>query len=170
MKKILKNILGGFINKRFYKLAHNTMIKLPKGSKVFIFDLDNTLADTFGQKHLTDVAHFPKMIELVKQKITEGPVYFLTARNITTYKTTKQWLQNRGFSFPNQQLLFVTEPHHKIALLHSAIAKGLQIEYYDDLSYNHEKGEVKYFDEVIKVISSLPISYKGINDFKHLQQ
>ena len=97
-------------------------------------------------------------------------VYFLSARNITTYSTTKQWLQSRGFNKPDFELIFVTEPSKKIKILSDAIAKGLIVEYYDDLCYNHENGIIKKYDAVIKAVSELKLNYKGIDDFAHLQQ
>ena len=170
MKMILKRIFAGVIDKRFTALADKNMNLLPKGSTVYIFDIDNTLANTCGEKHLTAVNDFPKMIKLVKEKRKNGMVYFLSARNITTYSTTKQWLHNRGFSKPDYELIFVTDPSKKIKILSDAIAKGLLVEYYDDLCYNHENGTIKKYDAVIKAVSELKLKYEGIDDFAHLQQ
>ncbi len=169
MKRILKRIFAGVIDKRFTALANKNMKLLPKGSLVFIFDIDNTIANTCGQKHLTAVNDFPEMIKLVKEKRKEGMVYFLSARNIITYSSTQQWLQKRGLNKPDYELLFVTDPSKKIQILADAISMGLQVEYYDDLCYNHENGNIKKYDGVIKAVSELNLTYKGIDDFGHLQ-
>ena len=170
MKRILKRIFAGVIDKRFTAFAHKKMNLLPKGSSVYIFDIDNTIANTCGQKHLTAVDDFPEMIKLVKGKRKNGMVYFLSARNIITYSSTQQWLQKRGFNAPEYELIFVTEPSKKIKILTDAINKGLQVEYYDDLCYNHENGNIKKYDAVIKAVSELKLTYKGMDDFGHLQQ
>ena len=170
MKRILKRIFAGVIDKRFTAFANKKMNLLPKGSSVFIFDIDNTIANTCGQKHLTGVNDFPEMINLVKEKREQGMVYFLSARNITTYYSTQQWLKKRGFREPDYHLIFVTEPSMKIKVLINAINKGLQIEYFDDLCYNHENGRIKKYDTVINEIQQLKLIYKGIEDFRHLQK
>ncbi len=170
MKRILKSIFASLIDKRFTSFADKNMTLLPKGSTVYVFDIDNTLANTCGQKHLTSVSDYPEMIKLVKEKRKNGMVYFLSARNITTYSTTMKWLQNRGFSKPDYELIFVTSPSKKIKILSDAISKGLLVEYYDDLCYNHENGTIKKYDAVIKAVSELKLNYKGIDDFAHLQQ
>ena len=170
MKRILKRIFAGMIDKRFAALTHKRMSLLPNGSAVYIFDIDNTIADTCGKKHLTTVNEFPEMIKLVKEKRKEGMVYFLSARNIMTYSSTQQWLQKRGFKRPEFELIFVTEPTKKIRILSDAISMGLRVEYYDDLCYNHENGIIKKYDTVINEVLKLQLSYKGIDDFGHLQQ
>ncbi len=170
MKRILKRIFSGVVDKKFTAFANKKMNLLPKGSTIYIFDIDNTIANTYGQKYLTAVNDFPEMIKLVKEKRKEGMVYFLSARNIITYSSTKQWLQKRGFNTPEYELIFVTEPSKKIKILTDAINKGLQVEYYDDLCYNHENGNIKKYDNVIKAVLELKLKYKGINDFGHLQQ
>lgn len=170
MKRILKSIFSGIIDKKFTKIAYKNMQFLPQGSNVYIFDIDNTIADTCGQKHLTNVKDFPKMISLVKEKRQTGMVYFLSARNILTYSSTQKWLQKRGFKNPEYELIFVTEPYKKLKILSHAISKGLQVEYYDDLCYNHENGLIKKYDEVLKSVTALKLTYKGIDDFRHLQQ
>lgn len=170
MKRVLKHIFSGLIDKKFTAFADNKMKLLPKGSRIYIFDIDNTIADTCGQKHLTSVKDFPRMIQLVKEKRKEGMVYFLSARSILTYSTTKQWLQKKGFTKPEYELIFVTEPSKKIKILSDAVSKGLQVEYYDDLCYNHENGTIKKYDDVIRSVSELRLTYKSIDDFVHLQK
>ena len=170
MKRLLKRIFASAIDKRFTSLANKKMSLLPQGSQIYFFDIDNTLANTCGKKHLTTVNDFPEMIKLVKEKRKSGMVYFLSARNITTYSTTKQWLQSRGFNKPDFEIIFVTEPSKKIKILSDAISKGLLVEYYDDLCYNHENGIIKKYDAVIKTVSELKLNYRGIDDFAHLQK
>ena len=110
------------------------------------------------------------MIELVKEKAQEGKVFFLTARNITTFPSTIQWLVNKGFKKGSFELVFLTTPAKKIKILQRAAVHGLDVEYYDDLCYNHENGEIKKYEQVINEVKSLKIKYKGIDDFRHLQQ
>ena len=170
MRKVLKKLFGGFVDDYFTGNACKKILSIGPSNKIFFFDIDNTIADTQGAKHLTLVKEFPLMIDLVKEKAQEGKVFFLTARNITTFPSTMQWLMKKGFLKGSFELIFLTAPAKKIKILQAAAAHGLNVEYYDDLCYNHENGEIKKYDQVINEVKSLKISYKGIDDFRHLQQ
>lgn len=170
MKKVLKKLFGFFVDDYFISNASKKILSLGPSNKIFFFDIDNTIADTQGAKHLTLVKEFPLMIDLVKEKAQEGKVFFLTARNITTFPSTMQWLVKKGFEKGSFELIFLTTPAKKIKILHTAATHGLDVEYYDDLCYNHEYGEIKKYDQVINEVKSLKIRYKGIDDFRHLQQ
>lgn len=169
MKRLLKKVFGNSIDNYFIRHAHKQTAALPQGSTVFFFDIDNTIADTRGKRHLTGVNDFPAMVALVKESAKQGKVFFLTARNIITYRSTLRWLQQRGFNKNKFGLVFLTDPSKKIKVLENAIACGLNVVLYDDLCYNHENGEIKKYDAVIEEIKKLDLSYKGIEDFKHLQ-
>jgi hypothetical protein len=43
------------------------------------------------------------------------------------------------------------------------------ITYFDDLSYNHENGEVMYYNEVIEAVKKMPIKYIGYDELLALQ-
>lgn len=43
------------------------------------------------------------------------------------------------------------------------------IVYFDDLSYNHENGEVLYYDDVIEAVQKMPIHYIGYGELLILQ-
>jgi hypothetical protein len=43
------------------------------------------------------------------------------------------------------------------------------IVYFDDLSYNHENGEVLYYDDVIEAVQKMPIRYIGYEELLVLQ-
>lgn len=170
MKRIIKKIFGGFFNNHFKKLAEKKLKNISKDTIIYFFDIDNTLADTKGVKHLTNVTAFPKMISLVKEKAAAGKVFFLTARNITTYSSTVQWLNRQELGAPAFDLIFLTAPHEKLPVLQAAINMGFTVEYYDDLCYNHENNDIKKYDDVINAVARLNLKYNGIDDFVHLQQ
>lgn len=170
MKKVLKKLFGRFVDDYFTNNACKKIRDLSPESKIYFFDIDNTIADTQGAKHLTLVNEFPYMINLVKEKGLQGKIFFLTARNITTFPSTMQWLLKKGFIKKEFELIFLTAPAKKIKILQTAATHGLDVEYYDDLCYNHENKEIKKYDDVIAEVSNLKIIYKGIDDFRHLQK
>ncbi|MNR52402.1 hypothetical protein D3C85_1722480 [compost metagenome] len=46
------------------------------------------------------------------------------------------------------------------------ILKGVELVYIDDLSYNHEHGELKLYHELIRELKDLPLTYLGIKEIE----
>ena len=76
MKKVLKKLFGRFVDEYFTNNACKRIRDLSPESKIYFFDIDNTIADTQGTKHLTLVNEFPYMINLVKEKVCREKYFF----------------------------------------------------------------------------------------------
>ncbi len=128
----------------------------------YIIDIDNTIADTWPTLKSIDNEYlryknlfgFQKMISYLKTKKLEKNVHFvfLSARNPRHYFVTKKWLKNQGFTSVN--LILVPSPHDKLEII-KLIPKRKSIFIYDDLSYNHENGEIKFYSEIINELKDM---------------
>ena len=59
--------------------------------------------------------------------------------------------------------MVVDSPQSKLKFIKKLIKQKNEIHYYDDLSYNHENGEIKLYFDVIEVVNNLPIKYFGLD-------
>jgi len=109
------------------------------------------------------------MIALVKQKYQEGKVIaFISARSFRHYPVTIRWLRQQGI-YRNNAFLVHT-PQQKVKMIKQASALFRRVEVYDDFSYNHEQGEVKFYHDCIDQIQQLPnVTYLGYSDLLYLQ-
>ena len=128
---------------------------------IAVFDIDNTLADTWPSflkeykadgDRLNSLIPFSSMIELIYSYSRLGHhVMFLTARDYRYYFLTKSWLERYvkcGFS-----LVMVSRPSEKVRILESF--SGCNIDFYDDLSHSHETGMVKYYSGDIQDVKNI---------------
>lgn len=148
-----------------------------KYTRVFIFDIDNTIADTWysykltfyrsNQHRLLSLPIFIKMRRLISilYKNPNTKVFFLTARSLYDYQTTFQWLKSQGFPLKFSDLFIVNSPKFKIKILSALKNQKLNVYYIDDLSYNHEKGTIKFYNSEIKDITKLVSAEKHIKYF-----
>jgi hypothetical protein len=137
--------------------------------KIVVFDIDNTIANTWPsllckykseEDRLISLPVFDKVVEVVKSHIATGEkIIFLTARDYRQYFVTLKWLKNIGFS--NVNLVMVSKPLEKIFLLSKIPQKNILL--YDDMSYNHEKGCVQFYEKEIYLISQM----KNIKHFDY---
>jgi hypothetical protein len=137
---------------------------------IYIFDLDNTLGDTYPTlihrnpnelQRLAQIKAFPRMCSLAN-RVAQSPsrvVFVLTARQYSTQKITEQWIANAGIDIPASHIFIVLSPMQKIILLKWIAWFCPRITFIDDMSYNLEKGEVKFYD---KAIASLPLRVRYI--------
>ncbi|MFC4722881.1 hypothetical protein ACFO5O_11150 [Geojedonia litorea] len=154
-----------------------------KYSRVFIFDIDNTIAHTwfsfnttyFKNNHdrLLSLPIFTKMRRLISilYKNPNTIVLFLTARSLHDYPVTYKWLKSQGFPLKYSDLFIVNSPRFKIKILSALKKQKVNVYYIDDLSYNHENGVVKFYDSEIKDIKNLStlqenIKYFGYDDIE----
>jgi hypothetical protein len=139
---------------------------------IYIVDIDNTLAHTWPshtykyssqkQKYLS-LSVMWKIFHEVK-KIQQGGnrIVFLSARKCTLYFVTMAWLKSSGMAVSWSNLFLVSSAEKKIAFLEHAIRLGCKITYIDDLSGNHEKGEVIMYEGIInKVKKYKEVEYLG---------
>lgn len=138
--------------------------------RIYIFDIDNTLSDSYpslvNKKNffflfrffseslrVIRLPFFEKMTLIVKNRIKRKNVniFFLSARHYSLWIPTYLSLIIRLGFFHPKRLILVKETNLKINILKSIISKNEKekIRLIDDLSYNHENGEVKFYEKVI---------------------
>jgi len=152
----------------YFRFIFGVILARSARSKVAVFDLDNTLFDTWPlrtqalpERMIYDrVRPFTHVVELVNQLRRDGfHVLFITSRRFRFYGITFRSLL-RIFSWRVAgQLVLVESPEDKIPYLELLIARYTLVHYYDDLSYNHEHGEVKTYQEVIERVNKLRLVY-----------
>ena len=148
-------------------------ININKRRKIFIFDIDNTLADSWRsslcnkkltrRELLSGIAVFINMRNLICQ-IIQNPhnkVIFLTARRFHDLPVTYHWLRSVGIQVSIFDVLICNHASSKIWLMKLAVNFfAPNIIYVDDLTYNHENGDIKTYP-FVKDLDSLPIQYFG---------
>lgn len=166
-----------FFARKLVKLYFKSIFcKYKNYDSVCIFDIDNTIANTWPSfnkvykntnERLLSLEVFSPMIEKVHHYYKTGhQVLFLTARSYRSFYITKKWLKKHGIYKSN--LIIVNNPMEKIELIKSL---NKSIIYYDDMSYNHENGEVKFYDECIREIDKMKnIKYYGYKEIRQMQE
>ncbi len=157
-----------YINKIIFIFFLLTYILLIyKKKRLIIFDIDNTLADTWpsflenydsDKERLTNLKPFKSIVKIVLNYESEGnKIIFMSARPYFCYKLTKNWLvRNCTKDF---DLILVSNPFEKLKLL--KLFRDKEIIFYDDLSHSHEKGFIAYYEDVLRELSNL-------NNVKHI--
>ena len=126
---------------------------------VYIFDIDNTMSNTWPTlidkhysseyKRLESLPAFIEMRHIVLSLINKKrKVLFLCARHYKYDEVTYKWLLSLGLDISEKQIFLVPNPNDKIFFL-KEIGANTTVEYYDDLSYNHENNLILYYDNVI---------------------
>lgn len=153
-------------------------VSSPQRKKLNNFDVDNTRADTWPSyllpfpsfwKRLYAILPFPAVSRLVREKNRSGePVVFFAARGYRYYWVIMQWLEKQGIFRWN--LFLVRTSQEKVELVKLACRFFKAVELYDDISYNHEKGEVKFYDDCIQELQKIPnLAYHGYSELLQLQ-
>ena len=174
VKQLLKKPIVSFYKKRNFRKFQKYLTSQKERNKLIIFDLDNTLAHTFPELHKPDTNEMYKNIPPHNNMVNLANVEFnssndcliLTARDYKYRSATQFWLA-KHIKADKIPLFIVPSAKDKIRYLNLAIQRYNEVMYYDDLSYNHEKGEVKFYTDVIEEVEKLPlkyIGYKEIND------
>jgi hypothetical protein len=171
MRRLIKTaIYQGF--DYYFKLRFRRFLKSNgAGGRVYLVDIDNTLADTWpslqhyvyrNERHrYQSLSVFIGMRNYILSKLrNHDRVVFLSARGYFNYRTTQQWLVSCGILA--DELILVANAFEKLFYVHALISGGLEVIYVDDLSYNHEYGEVRLYDDLICSLNKLPITYMGI--------
>ena len=160
------------INIQLLKFRRN--IKNVK-KNIVIVDLDNTIADTwvlrnkgYSEKYIyQNVKLINETISFIRESFsnTKNDVYILTARNYRYYYTTNTWLLSHSIHYP---LYMVPNPEHKLKFIGKNTCQ--KIVWIDDLSYNHENGDVKFYNSVIDQLKySKNITYLDYNFIQELK-
>lgn len=143
---------------------------------IYVFDLDNTLGNTFPTlinrnpnelERLKNIQPFERMCRLAHSIANSDSrtVLVLTARQYTAQQVTEKWIENAGIGISPAHVFLVLSPMHKVWLLKVASLFCKRIVFIDDMSYNHENGEVKFYE---KAIAALPrkVKYIGYRQIK----
>lgn len=170
LPKIIRKFVDKISDSISFILFKYKISTLRKFNEVVIFDLDNTLLDTYPLLNfmgLRDVFRsvktHPGMMNLFNEySEKEVFLFILSSRKIKFYGITNQYLkQNVNTKVP---FYLVSEPFKKIKFLKYSASCFKRVTLYDDLSYNHENGEVKFYQEIINEVKKLSISYFGYEE------
>jgi hypothetical protein len=141
---------------------------------------------------IMSIAPFEAMQRLFEDIPPRTRVIFLSARYYIRYFVTKTWLKKHGFWQADSALILVERMHDKAPLLEGVLKNYFEkktppekksgqapqylndlnnypITFFDDLSYNHEKGEVLFYKEVIEAVQKMPIKYIGYEELLLMQ-
>jgi len=170
LRKLIRKLLDFICDNISYFFFRISISKYSKKHEAVIFDLDNTLVDTYpllNRMSLSEVFRnakvHPVMVSLLKDFSKKDiKIYILTSRKINYYYITKFFLIENCME--NVPFFLVSKPIEKIKFLKSATRVFHKVTYYDDLSFNHENGEVKFYQDIINEIHKLPVSYFGYKE------
>ncbi len=164
--------------KIYFKLVFTLFLRRSTRNKVAVFDLDNTIFDTWPlrTKNLSEkeiylsAPPFKNVINLVKEIHRNNyHVIFLTSRRFRSYFLT---LRSLSSHFPfriSKNLILVQKPQDKIYYINELTSFYSEVEYYDDLSHSQEHGEVKYYSDVIDKINTLNVKYFDAQYIREVQ-
>lgn len=146
-----------------------------------VFDIDNTLAATAPllknksnipnfYEHLPVIYRMNDVIQNYKEKGYH--ICFLTARKYSYHDATFTWLKSNGWISDTYQLLIVRFAKDKLAFLQKMKNHSKDtIDYWDDLTYNHEREEIKFYDSVIQEVEQMDwIHYFGYQEIEKTAQ
>jgi len=176
LKKILKYFYF-FVYQKYFEFKFIKIFK--EYNEIYIFDIDNTIADTWPSfllgysslnERLSGLAIFYNMRNFIlKLKKQNKKIIYLTARPYKTYNLTFSWLKSNGLIENKKDLILVSEPAEKVSLLKKLERENNIVHYYDDMSYNHENGEVKYYiNEIDKIKKLKNIKYNSWQIIKYI--
>ena len=140
------------------------IVHFVKSNTYYCFDIDNTLADTWHsyqykykntfERHKS-LAVFVNMRQLILKKIKNEKVIFLSSRQFYLYLSTYFWLRSVHIPIDFFSIFLVSNPNTKIKFIKHLLKQGKKVIYIDDMSYNHENGNIKQYDSVINELIQL---------------
>lgn len=139
----------------FYRVISNT------SKQILLLDIDNTLADTWptiNQSWNSESERLSKLnpLESVISHLfknyspKEYQWVFLSSRSYFSHYVTICWLKRNKMPAGWKNVILVQSPMEKIDLINKYVKN--KIVYFDDLSYNHENGEMKFYEKQIELI------------------
>lgn len=156
----------------FFRQLFLAKSRINSRASLYIFDIDNTLGDTYptlrkkypsDKERLLSIPVFPQIKNIIQQllKSESRKVIFLTARSYKSWSITHQWLVSNGIEVNLSDVIIVSTPAQKIKLLQSIIPRQKPITFIDDMSWNHENGQVRFYENEIRLLSGLPLRHIG---------
>ena len=178
VKVILRNISSSISKTVFWLDYVRYLKKVGCENELVIFDLDNTLADTFPylqNQNLKELySKVPIHIGMYKVfeecLLSKKNVIILSARSFKYHAITKKWIRMNLHEIREIPLFLVPRAEDKLPYLNKALEYATRITYYDDLSYNHENGEVKFYSNVITELKKLRITYIGYQEINKVNR
>jgi hypothetical protein len=177
MKALVIKLIDNVFRLHFLFLVKPSILKkaIKSNGILYVLDIDNTLANTwpsFNKNSKNEKARLESLeplhgvIQFVQAQTKNQNYIFLSARLFAHYNTTIQWLQKNGFKASSLNTILVSNAKEKLFFLNRMCKEtpDIKIIYIDDLSYNHEKGIIKYYDDVINHIKQMPLEYIGYNE------
>lgn len=168
--KILSSIYSFYFNFLF-----SVFILLNKNKKLLILDLDNTLAFTYqslinnkyntNKSRLKNLKANKKMIDFIHLNYPKDQYSYLllSYRHFDYYFTTIKWLKKNNIFINWYKVIFVSNVKDKLLFLIKT--KFFNVVYIDDLSYNHENNDIRYYNSVILDLKKMNwISYLGYKE------
>lgn len=179
MKKLLIlfyryfSILSGLV---FLFKFSITKLFLKKRKIVFV-DIDNSIADTWPllRNGHADVSLLPPLdnsIAFLKENYNffQYDIVFLSHRDVRLFNDTHRWLlKNYDVSISSSMLYLVPYAEWKVFYYRLANYFGLEIVVFDDLSRNHENGEIHFYHRIISEIKCLNIKYYNFDFIQSLK-
>ena len=152
-----------------YSITRLLLLRLFGTTVLNIIDIDNTISRTwqnFERDHKGIYRINFRETEPYKVLIDEinnlnGKNFVLSARFYSNYFLTRNWLRLNKLNYVFLILVPKAEFKLKYFAICSRVFKNVRI--YDDLSHNHERGEVQYYDDLIIAIRA----YKNVEYFDY---
>ena len=142
-------------------------------SRIVVLDIDNTLADAWPtflvphaseRKRLASISPLPGMKRATHDRaVNDGSlVAYVSHRNLWHYPVTYRWLRDQGYTVSVMNLMLVSSPALKPAILR-ILAAGRELTVWDDLSAGHETGTVRHYDDVRAEVETIATEYFGLD-------
>lgn len=167
IRAIIKNVFH-FLLALYCSIKIKSRLKNDVDNKIYLLDIDNTLADTFHSYKYYFKSYDDRLLSLaiflgMRKKYMEifdnnKNVFFISARRISSQAATYNWLESNGLKVEKKNIFNVNSVNVKISLI-KLLKKNnnYHITLIDDLSYNHENGVVKYYKNQIDAIYQFKI-------------
>jgi phosphatidate phosphatase APP1 len=172
LKKIIWQWISWRNQQRFEKL-----LRLLPGEHLLICDIDNTIADSWPslvQKTNNEtfrLLHLPVLQGTVNWLLQQKkPIVYISARNFLTKNVTENWLQKNNLPYKKNHLFLVQKASDKLFFLQMALASQKKLTYIDDLCYEQETGQPKYYTSLISQIRQMPLTYHDLEFIEALNK
>lgn len=161
----------------FFRCCLTLISKFHKSKSILILDLDNTICNTWPLLNIEpDLAKvysradcFFGVKDYVSSLVQNRNIILviLTSRNLKYFYATKQWLKYNSL---NYQFLFMTNSIDLKFVFYKYLISSRKTIIIDDLSYNHENGEVFFYHNIINHLEkNKNVTYLNYLSLQNLQ-
>ncbi len=179
MIQLFKNILSYPVAK-IILLKTVIKIKETKEPRIFLIDIDNTVANTWPslllkwsneEGRLKSLAIFIKMKYLINilKKSPNNRIIFLTARSYFSRRITYNWLSENGLINNQKNLIITRTAADKIDIIKQLCKEcnSKKIYYIDDLAHKYETGKIEFFEKQISEVTRISETNKKFVFFNY---